>query len=119
MGKRKSIKWSDVDTNKGKPNPKVICKYCSATWVSSSVERIDDHMARCTSLPEEFYPRYGREAVEGPRPKKQARLSSEQFSITQEDQTECDTLLAEAIYSSGVPFNFVRRIILVLSFANK
>jgi len=110
MGKRKrDIKWSDVRREEvdSKANPRVTCNYCKDSWQSSSVQRIDEHMGDCGFLPLDLYPRYGRDASTDVPRKRQAQLPSEAYTITKTDQKACDALLAEAIYSSGVAFNFV------------
>ena len=108
----KSVKWEDVvvKPRAGKANPEVNCRYCSTVWYNNSVMRVDNHMAECPNLPIDLYPRYGRRQPGESRPRKRPRqgtLDQETYTMSSIDQQACDELLAEAIYSSGVPFSFV------------
>lgn len=70
-------------------------------------------MLACKKLPVELYERYGRAISRGSPPAKKARgqttIPVEDYKMSARDAAACDRLLAEAIYSSGVSFNFVSR----------
>lgn len=66
-------------------------------------------MERCELLPEERFVVYGRESSDSDyRPRKRQALLPKELSMSSADCKAADQLLAEAIYSSGVPFAFVR-----------
>ncbi|KAF2188020.1 hypothetical protein K469DRAFT_748803 [Zopfia rhizophila CBS 207.26] len=62
-------------------------------------------------LPERLYERYRRSDGGKSPPTKKARgqttLLKEEYRISDRDATVCNKLLADVIYSSRVPFNFV------------
>lgn len=106
---RRSSKWSDVIEieRDGELNPEVFCRYCNERWISRSLQRLDEHKARCVKLPNELWGRYGRGACAPKRQLTQSTLSTESHCIPATEQRELDQLLAEAIYSTGTPFSFV------------
>ena len=89
------------------PNPTVTCRHCFHVWHNGANERLEKHMKRCKKLPEERKAFYKFAGARDERPKKQAKIASEVWQWTKEDQETADVELAEAIYSSGVPFAFV------------
>jgi len=113
-GSGRSVKWEDViewPSAEGKKNQRVEYRYYSDQWTSRSLQRINDHMKKCRSLPLSLYSRYRRDETSPPpkKAKKQAKLDTEFITMGLEEQAYLDRLLAEAIYSSGIPFAFVRR----------
>ena len=114
MPPHRSPKWRDVTTEarEGHNNPKVTCNYCSESWFNTSVQRIDVHMKRCKRLPTALYMRYERDdeiaasSVASGAQRGRSQLLRE-YTISVADKDACDLLLAEAVYSSGVPFAFV------------
>jgi hypothetical protein len=91
-------------------NPKVTCQYCGDVWWHPSVSRVLKHLKKCTKLPIEVGNNLRDAGLfgegENPHRKRQRQLPSE-YSMSAEDSQHADILLAEAIYSSGVPFSFV------------
>ncbi|KAF1976395.1 hypothetical protein BU23DRAFT_551853, partial [Bimuria novae-zelandiae CBS 107.79] len=75
-----------------------------------TLPRLRKHMSKCPKLPSSKYEMYGvqvRLGGHGKNRERQARLSEETFRINNADSEKATLLLAEAIYSSGVPFSFV------------
>lgn len=116
----RSPEWADVDVtfDEESQRPIVSCKYCFKDWHHMSVQRIRRHMADCGSLPynrQAVYEEEEREeeviVVESQPRKRQSRLLTEVYTMTSEDQFSCTRLLAEAVYSSGIPFSFVRNLL--------
>jgi hypothetical protein len=106
---RKSEKWEDVDVidRESNRNPEIRCIYCSETWYNRSVQRLDEYMAKCKALPETLYERYDRGDDRAKRQHRQSKLHKEKYFMSALEQQALDTLLAEAIYSSGSLFNYV------------
>ena len=87
----------------------IRCRFCGKSWYNNSVQRLEEHMKGCRNLPVDRYSRYDRVAStfeSRKRPRVDGEIT-EYCTMTPRDQARCDELLAEAIYSSGVAFNFV------------
>ena len=58
-------------------------------------------------MPEELYERYNRSGNAAKRRRDQSTLDKTLYLTSASEQAALDELFAEAIYSSGVAFNFV------------
>lgn len=105
-------RWDDVIVTErpDKENPLCECKYCHHTWYSNSLSRLLKHMQeRCSKLPEDLYAAYNRVPIAPKRQLLQSRLSYSEHALPEAQRQQLDQLLAEAVYSSGIPLNFVSK----------
>lgn len=102
-------KWDDVTRTErtGSHNPRVQCNYCSKTWHSRSLDRLEEHMLECSSLPQRLWERYNRSVQPAKQRLLYSQLNNDMYLLPASEQRELDQLLAEAIYASGIPFSFV------------
>ena len=114
---QKASEWLDVICNvrPGEHNPQVICRYCGAEWFSTAVLRIQKHMGACQKLPEERRSQYSPGGEPAQQQERQGKLNRAEFIMSSIHQKEADRLLAEAVYSSGIPFNFVSFMVVLRS----
>ena len=100
--------WTHFERSRlpGESNPTCVCIYCGKRLTTTSAERAFLHLKKkCPLLPAAVYRQY--RGVEPPSGGQ--RQLPEMIATRATEQEELTTLLAEAIYSSGVPFSFVRK----------
>ena len=68
-------------------------------------------MKQCKELPTDRFAIYFEEENDSQPRKRQAQLPTTVYTMPAGEQQACSRLLAEAIYSSGVPFSFVRKLL--------
>lgn len=64
---------------------------------------------RCKKLPNTRWELYNRGACAPKRESVQSTLSYEAYSVPEAEKRQLDQLLAEAVYTSGISFNFVSK----------
>ena len=113
---RSDDRWDDATKTRTDDETIVTCNYCSQIWRNTSLVRVSEHMMTCKKLLEERYQVYGRD--KGP-PAKQARIAEDVWKWTAYNSRAANKDLAEAIYSSGVPFSLVSHLlVMVLRFTD-
>jgi hypothetical protein len=102
-------------------NPRVTCNYCDFGWTSNSVVRVKEHLKKCPSLPTEYYAEFAphrlkriNNDVNALPTRKRPRIDGWFDSITPEETEKLHLLLAEWIYSAGLPLSTVYSSIFLL-----
>ena len=106
--KYKSIKQSNVVATRplGKSNPFITYKYCGEFQTSNAIKCIEDYIAQYYALLLNLQSRYNRQLNSGL--KLQIKLLIVAYTISRVNQKAYNVLLAKAIYSSSIPFSFIR-----------
>jgi hypothetical protein len=123
MPKKADIVWSQVtpELNASNPtNPRVTCNHCGFRWTSNSASRVRQHLQKCPSLPIDLYAEYAPQrqiprdqsvpispVTDGLPTRKRPRLDSWFDHINPNETEQLHILLAEWIYSAGLPLSTV------------
>ena len=98
--------------------PEIRRRYCSKTFYHLSVSRADKHIQQCKDPPVALYKQYDHEGSSpGSKKRKRGRELPQEWAISAQDSNRCGELLAEEIYSNGIPSSFPENLALLPSFA--